>query len=109
MFTVTLCDATAVVDLATNPRSAGTRRNSMMRTSHSMDRRRNEVRKGDTFENMDAQSSSFEEKGHLQKWVKKTYHPDHNERLKGSTKVSSIEAHASDSGDSCVHMHADLE
>jgi hypothetical protein len=48
-----------------------TRRNSMMRTSHSMDRRRNEVRKGDIFENMDAQSSSSEEKGHLQKWVKK--------------------------------------
>ena len=35
-----------------------TRRNPMMRTSHSMDRRRNEVRKGDIFENMDAQSSS---------------------------------------------------
>ena len=32
----------------------------MMRTSHSMDRRRNEVRKGDIFENMDAQSSSSE-------------------------------------------------
>jgi hypothetical protein len=31
-----------------------TRRNSMMRTSNSMDRRRNEVRKGDIFENMDA-------------------------------------------------------
>jgi hypothetical protein len=33
----------------------------MMRTSHSMARRRNEVRKGDIFENMDAQSSSFED------------------------------------------------
>jgi hypothetical protein len=33
----------------------------MMRTSHSMDRRHNEVNKGDIFENMDAQSSSFEE------------------------------------------------
>jgi hypothetical protein len=32
-----------------------TRRNSMMRTLHSMARRRNEVRKGDIFENMDAQ------------------------------------------------------
>jgi hypothetical protein len=30
-----------------------------------MVRRRNEVRKGDIFEKMDAQSSSFEEKGHL--------------------------------------------
>jgi hypothetical protein len=71
-----------------------TRRNSMMRTSHSMARRRNEVRKGDIFEKMDAQSSSSEEKGHLQKWVKKTEQPDQNERLKGSTKVSSTEAHA---------------
>jgi hypothetical protein len=37
-----------------------------------MDRRRNKVRKGDIFENIDAQSSSFEEQGHLQKWVKKS-------------------------------------
>jgi hypothetical protein len=45
-----------------------TRRKSMMRTSNNMARRR----KGDIFENMDAQSSSSEELGHLQKWVKKT-------------------------------------
>jgi hypothetical protein len=30
-----------------------------------MDRRRNEVRKVDIFENMDAQSSIYEEKDHL--------------------------------------------
>jgi hypothetical protein len=72
-------------------------------------RRRNEVRKGYIFENMDAQSSSSEEKGHLQKWMKKTQQPDQNERLKGSTKVSSTEAHASDSGDSHMHTRADLE
>jgi hypothetical protein len=42
-----------------------TRRNSMMRTSNSMVRIRNEVRKGDIFENMNAQSSSSEEQGHL--------------------------------------------
>ena len=81
----------------------------MTRTSHSMARRRNEVRKGDIFENMDAQSSSYEEKGHLQKWVKKTEQPDQNERLKGSTKVSSIEAQAGDSGDNRMHTRADLE
>jgi hypothetical protein len=86
-----------------------TRRKSMMRTSHSMARRRNEVRKGDIFEKMDAQSSSSEEKGHLQKWVKKTEQPDQNERLKGSTKVSSTEAHVGNSGDSRVHTRADLE
>jgi hypothetical protein len=44
----------------------------MMRTSNSMARRRNDVRKGYIFENMDAKSSSSEEQGHLQKWLKKT-------------------------------------
>ena len=81
----------------------------MMRTSHSMARRRNEVRKGDIFENMDAQSSSSEEKGHLQKWVKKKEQPDHNQRLKGSSKVSSTKVHAGNSGDNHVYMHSDLE
>jgi hypothetical protein len=47
----------------------------MMRTSHSMVRRRNEVRKGDIFEKVDAQSSISEERGKLQKWVKKTKQP----------------------------------
>jgi hypothetical protein len=37
----------------------------MMRTSNSMTRRRNEVRKGDIFENMEAQSSSYEKQEHL--------------------------------------------
>ena len=44
----------------------------MMRMSYNMTRRRHEVRKGDIFENMEAQSSSSEKQGHLQKWVKKT-------------------------------------
>jgi hypothetical protein len=86
-----------------------TRRNSMMRNSNSMARRRNEVIKGDIFENMDAQSSSSEEKAHLQKWVKKTEKSEHNERLKGSSKVSSTEAYAGDSGDNHIHTQADLE
>ena len=81
----------------------------MMRTSHSMARRRNEVRKGDIFEKMDTQSSSSEEKGHLQKWVKKTEQPDHNERLKGSSKVSFTNSHGGNSGDKCMYMHTDLE
>jgi hypothetical protein len=80
----------------------------MMRTSHSMARRRNEVRKGDIFENMDAQSSSSEEKGHLQKWVKKTEQPEHNERLKGSLSKTSTEAYTGNSGDRRVHTLADL-
>jgi hypothetical protein len=86
-----------------------TRRNSMMRTSHSMDRRRNEVRKGDIFENMDTRSSSSEEKGHLQKWVKKTEKPDQNERLKGSSNVSFTKAHAGNRGDSHMSTRSDLE
>jgi hypothetical protein len=44
----------------------------MMRNSHSMPRRRNEVRKGDIFEKMDARSSSYEKQEPIQKWVKKT-------------------------------------
>jgi hypothetical protein len=86
-----------------------TRRNSIMRTSHSMARRRNEVRKGDIFENMDTQSSSSEEKGHLQKWVKKTEQPDQNEILKGSSIVPFTKEHASNCGDSRVSTHFDLE
>jgi hypothetical protein len=62
----------------------------MMMTSNSMARRRNEVRKGDIFENMDVQRSSYEEQGHLKKWVKKTEQPEHNERLKGSSNVSCL-------------------
>jgi hypothetical protein len=81
----------------------------MMRTSHSMDRRRNEVRNGDIFEKMDTQSSSYEEKGHLQKWVKKTEQPDQNERFKESSNVSSTKAHVGSSGDSRVYMFSDLE
>jgi hypothetical protein len=37
-----------------------------------MTRRRHEVRKEDIFEKMEAQISSSEKTGHLQKWVKKT-------------------------------------
>jgi hypothetical protein len=81
----------------------------MMRNSHSMARRRNEVRKGDIFENMDTQSSRSEEKGHLQKWAKKTEHPDQNERLKGSSNMPFTKAHAGNSGDSHMSTRSDLE
>jgi hypothetical protein len=81
----------------------------MMRTSHSMDRRRNELIKGDIFEKMDTRSSSSEENGHLQKWVKKTEQPDQNERFKGSSNVSFTKAHAGNSGDSHVSTRSDLE
>ena len=81
----------------------------MMRTSHRMARRRNEVRNGEMFENMDAQSSSNEEEGHLQKWVKKTEQPNQNERLKGSSNVPFTKAHAGNCGDSHMSTRSDLE
>jgi hypothetical protein len=59
----------------------------MIRNSNNMVRRRNEVKKGDIFEKMDAQSSSSEEHGLLQKWVKKTEQLEQNERLKGSSNM----------------------
>jgi hypothetical protein len=74
-----------------------------------MARKRNEVRKGDIFENMDTRSSSSEEKGHLQKWVKKTEQPDQNERLKGSSNVSFTKEHVGNSSDSHVSTRSDLE
>jgi hypothetical protein len=82
---------------------------SMMRNSHIMARIRNEVRKGDIFERMDSQSSSSEEKGYLQKWVKNTEKPGHDERLKGSSSKSSIEAYVDDSCDSFIQTLANLE
>jgi hypothetical protein len=75
----------------------------MMRNSNSMARRRNKVRKGDIFEKMDAQSSCSEEKGHLQKWVKRIEQPEHDEILKGSSSKSSTEAYMGDSG--IIHVH----
>jgi hypothetical protein len=81
----------------------------MMRTSHSMVRKRNEVRKGDIFEKMDAQSSSSEKQGHLQKWVKKTEQQEQNGSLQGSSSKSSTEEYAGYSGISRVHMQVDLE
>jgi hypothetical protein len=81
----------------------------MMWNSYSMTRRRNEVRKGDIFEKMEAQSSSSEKQGHLQKLVKKTEEPEQNGRLKGSSSVSSTEAYVGDSGNSHIHTKADLE
>jgi hypothetical protein len=49
-----------------------------------------------------------EEQGHLQKWVKKTEQPEQNERLKGSSNVSSTEAYMGDSGISHIHTQYDL-
>jgi hypothetical protein len=81
----------------------------MIRTSYSMTRRRNEVRKGDIFENMEAQSSSSKKQGHLQKWVKKTEQLEQNGSLKGRSSVSSSEEYVGYSGNNHIHRQADLE
>jgi hypothetical protein len=73
-----------------------------------MTRRRHEVRKEDIFENMEAQSSSSEKQGHLQKWVKKTDQPEHNGSLKGSSILSSSEVYVGYNGNSHVHTRFDL-
>jgi hypothetical protein len=44
----------------------------MRSVSYSMTRRTHESRKEDNVGKMEAQSSSSEKLGHLQKWVKKT-------------------------------------
>jgi hypothetical protein len=41
--------------------------------------------------------------------VKKTEQPEQDEKLKGSSKVPSIEAYVGDNGDNHVHMQVDLE
>jgi hypothetical protein len=80
-----------------------------MRTSYNMTRRRNEVRKGDIFEKMEAQSSISKKQGHLQKWLKKTEQPKKNGSLKGSSSESSTKAYMGDSGNSHVNTQAHLE
>jgi hypothetical protein len=57
---------------------------------------------------MDAQSSSSEEQGHLQKWVKKKEQPEQNERPKGTSSKWSTKAYTGDSGIIRIHMQADL-
>jgi hypothetical protein len=80
----------------------------MMRNSYSMTRRRHEVRKEDIFEKMEAQSSSSENQGHLQKWVKKIEQLVQNDSLKGSSNLSSSEAYMGYNGNNHVHMQAEL-
>jgi hypothetical protein len=57
---------------------------------------------------MNSQSSTSEEQGHLRKWVKKTKQPEWNERLKGISSKSSIEAYTGDSGIIHVDTQDDL-
>ena len=79
-----------------------------MRNSYSMTRRRHEVRKEDIFKNMEAQSSSSETLGHLQKWVKKTEQSEQNGSVKGKSILSFSEAYTGYNGNNCVHTRAEL-
>jgi hypothetical protein len=63
----------------------------MRSDSNSMTRRKHEVRMGDIFEKLEAQSSSSEKQGHLQKWVKKIEQPEQNGSLKGISSLISSE------------------
>jgi hypothetical protein len=73
-----------------------------------MTRRKHEVRKGEIFEKMEAQSSSSEKKGHLQKWVKKTEQLEQSDSLKGRSILTSSEAYTGYIDNSSVHTQADL-
>jgi hypothetical protein len=80
-----------------------TRRQSMRSASYSMTRRTHEARKEDNFENMEAQSSSSEKLGHLQKWMKKTEQPEQNGSHEASSSLIFSEAYAGSCGRSHVH------
>jgi hypothetical protein len=73
-----------------------------------MTRRTHEARKEDNFENMEAQSSSSEKLGHLQKWVKKTEQPEQNGSHEASSSLIFSEAYVGSCGRSHVHMRGDL-
>jgi hypothetical protein len=74
-----------------------------MRTSYSMTRRMHEVRKEEIFEKMEAQRSSSEKQGHLQKWVKNIKQPEHNDILKGNSSLSYSEEYVGYNSNSHIH------
>jgi hypothetical protein len=80
----------------------------MRSISYSMTRRTHEARREDNFENMEAQSLSYEKIGHLQKWVKKTEQSEHNGSPKESSSLTSSEEYVSYIGNSRVHKRANL-
>ena len=71
-----------------------------------MTRRRHEVRKEDIFEKMEAQSSSSEKLGHLQKWVKKNDQLEQSGSLKGSSRLTYSEAYMGYKGNNHVHTQS---
>jgi hypothetical protein len=85
-----------------------TRRQSMRSVSYSMTRRTHEARKEDNVGNMEAQSSSSEKMGHLQKWVKKTEQSEQNGIPKASSSLTSSEEYTGYIDNSHVHTRADL-
>jgi hypothetical protein len=80
-----------------------TRRQYMMRTSYRMKRRAHDSTREDNVGNMEAQSSSSEKLGHLQKWVKKTKQSEQNDIPKESSSLNSSEEYVGDIGSIYVH------
>jgi hypothetical protein len=73
-----------------------------------MTRRTHEARREDNVGKMEAQSSSFEKLGHLQKWVKKTEQSEQNGSPKEISILTYSEEYSGYIGNSHVHMRADL-
>jgi hypothetical protein len=85
-----------------------TGRQSMRSVSYIITRRTHEARREENIGNMEAQRSSSEKLGHLQKWVKKTGQLEKNEIPKASSSLTSSKEYMSYIGNSCVHTRAYL-
>jgi hypothetical protein len=80
----------------------------MRSASYRMTRRTHKARKEEKFQNMEAQSSSSEKLGHLQKWVKKTEQPKQDDNHETSSRLIFFEAYIGSYGISHVHTQGDL-
>jgi hypothetical protein len=75
----------------------------MRSASYIMKIRKNKDRKEDNVENMEAQSSSSEKLGHLQKWVKKTEKPEQKGSHEAISSLKFSKEYAGYHGESHVH------
>jgi hypothetical protein len=75
----------------------------MKSASYSMTRRTHKYRKEDNVENMEAQSTSTEKPGHLQKWMKKTEQPRQNGSHEASSSLTFSEAYTGSCGRSHIY------
>jgi hypothetical protein len=75
----------------------------MKSVSYRMKRRKHEDMKEDNVENMEAQSSSYEKLGHLQKWMKKIEQLEQNGSYEARSSLTFSKAYVGSYGRSCVH------